>query len=261
MSVPPVPDSFFWTTESWGPALRCRPLDSIAAHFFTTRKLELSRPEGWQRLTDALGAGRTVTTTQVHGNTVVTIKSCSEIPASRPEADVLITDQPDLAIAVRAADCVPLLLADSMTGAVGAVHAGWRGTAAGVATAAVQAMIGEFGTRPADIVAAIGPAIGVCCYEVGSELVDAFAAAGYSRDLVDRWFLAVPPSPGGRRYAPLRLNISGANRDQLVLAGVRTENIHCSGLCTAMHLDVLTSYRAEREKAGRIAAAIKARAR
>jgi copper oxidase (laccase) domain-containing protein len=114
-------------------------------------------------------------------------------------------------------------------------------------------MAREFGSRPADLVVAIGPAIAPCCYEVGSDVVDAFAAAGHERYLIDRWFLTP-------RERTMRLDVPGANRDQLVLAGVREENIHACGLCTAMHLDVLTSYRAERERAGRIAAAIRASA-
>jgi YfiH family protein len=171
-----------------------------------------------------------------------------------------------LAIAVRAADCVPLLLADSTTGAVAAVHAGWRGTAAGAAIAALEAMGHEFGSRPDDITVAIGPSIGPCCYEVGSELVDAFAGAGHARHLVDRWFSVGDPgsgvrdrAPGARERGRLQLDVAGANRDQLVLAGVPEQNIYDCGLCTAMHLAVLTSFRAEKEKAGRIAGVIRAR--
>jgi len=139
------------------------------------------------------------------------------------------------------------------------VHAGWRGTAARAAVAALESLEHEFGTKSADIVAAIGPSIGPCCYEVGTELVDAFAAAGHERYLIDRWFLAPAPSRGSRERPRLRLDVAGANRDQLLLAGVPDEQIHTSGLCTAMHLDVLTSYRAEKDKAGRLAAVIRAR--
>ena len=160
---------------------------------------------------------------------------------------------------MRVADCVPLLLADSRTGVVAVVHAGWRGTAAGAAQAAVHALAREFGTKPEDLVAAIGPSIGACCYEVGTELVDAFAAAGHPRHLIDRWFLAPPPRRGSSERPKLRLDVGGANRDQLILAGVPEESIYACGLCTAMHLDVLTSYRAEKEKAGRIAAVIRVR--
>ena len=116
--------------------------------------------------------------------------------------------------------------------------------------AAVSALRAEFGARPENLVAAIGPSIGVCCYEVGPELVDAFAGAGHERHLIQRWFDSTPPPRGSRARNPLRLDVAGANRDQLVLAGVPEEQIHPSGLCTAMHLDVLTSYRAEKEQAG-----------
>ena len=253
----PVPDAFYWTEESWGPALRCRPLQAIAPHLFTTRQLELSSPDGYRRLAASIGARETVSLTQVHGNDVVVVRRGDARPESGRSADVIVSNDPGAAIAVRAADCVPLLLADAATGAVAAVHAGWRGTAARAAVAAVDAMAREFGSKPADLTAAIGPSIGPCCYEVGPELVDAFAAAGHERHLIQRWF-ATPPAPRGSRRRPaLRLDVAGANRDQLILAGLAEERIHLSGLCTAMNLDVLTSYRAENEKAGRLAGVIK----
>ena len=128
-----------------------------------------------------------------------------------------------------------------------------------MATAALEALTREFGSRPDAVTVAIGPSIGACCYEVGSELVDAFAAAGHARHLVDRWFVARPAARGSHERPRLRLDVAGANRDQLVLAGVPEQNIYDCGLCTAMHLDVLTSFRAEKERAGRIAGVIRAR--
>ena len=263
--LPLIPDSFRWTDESWGPALRCRPLEAVAPHLFTTRHLQLTSEAGWQRVADAVGAAHVATLTQVHGRAVVVVREASDgrpfdAAQGKPEADVLVGDNPEVALAVRAADCVPLLVADRVTGAVAAVHAGWRGTAAGAATAAVDALAREFGSKPADLIAAIGPSIGACCYEVGTELVDAFAAAGHARHLIDRWFIAPPPPRGSRDRAQLRLDVAGANRDQLVLAGVPEEHIHLSGLCTAMALDLRTSFRVEKEKAGRIAGVIRPRA-
>jgi YfiH family protein len=257
-SLPPVTDSFAWTEAPWGAALRCGPLGSVAAHLFTTRQLELSSPEDLRRLASAVGAREVVMATQVHGRNVIVVRGQSTVPGTRPEADVLVSDAPDIAIAVRAADCVPLLIADRARGVVAAVHAGWRGTAARAAVAGVDALAREFGSRPHDLIAAIGPRIGACCYEVGSELVDAFAAAGHERYLIDRWFPATPPARGSHDRPRLRLDVARANIDQLVLAGVPEEQIHDSGLCTAMHLDVLTSYRAEKEKAGRLAGVIRA---
>ena len=158
-----------------------------------------------------------------------------------------------VAIAVRAADCVPLLIADRLTGAVAAVHAGWRGTAAAPPLPRWQALEREFGSNRANLLVAIGPSIGPCCYEVGADLVDAFAAAGHERYLIDRWFLAPPPPRGSRERPKMQLDVALANRDQLILAGVPEAQIYSAGLCTAMHLDVLTSYRMEKDKAGRIA--------
>ena len=262
MTLPPLPESFHWTTETWGAALRCRALDDLADHLFTTRQLPLVSASDYEQLAGAVAAGEVMTLTQVHGASAVVIRNGEATPASRPEADVLVSDNPAVAIAVRAADCVPILIADRERRGVAAVHAGWRGTAARAAVAAVAAMQREFGTSPRDVVAAIGPAIGLCCYQVGPELVDAFAAAGHERYLIDRWFVSLPPPRGSfhaERPRP-HLDLAAANRDQLVLAGVAERNIHVAGLCTAMHLDLLPSYRAEKERAGRIAGVIRAHA-
>ena len=260
MTLPAVPEPFYWIDAPWGQALRCRALDGIAPHLFSTRQLELSSGTHAAALAASLGALRLVQVNQVHGRACIVVRAGEPAAAgARPEADVIVANAPEAAVAVRAADCVPILIADRKTGAVAAVHAGWRGTCAGAAAAAVRALSTEFGSLPTDLVAAIGPSIGVCCYEVGPELVDAFAAAGHERHLIDRWFTSTPPPRGSRARNPLRLDVAGANRDQLVLAGVPEEQVHLSGLCTAMHLDVLTSYRAEKEQAGRLVAAIRCR--
>jgi len=262
MTLPTVPESFYWTSSSCGPVLACRSLEGVATHVFTTRELQLSGADAWRRAGDLLGVSEVVTLNQVHGREVMVVRRGSRQKTERvvpKEADVLITDDPDIAIAVRTADCVPLLMADKKNGAVAAVHAGWRGAAAGAAGAAVQALAREFGSKPEDLVVAVGPSIGPCCYEVGTELVDAFAAAGHPRHLIDRWFPALPSQRGSRERLKLRLDVAGANRDQCVLAGVPEESIYACGLCTAMYLDVLTSFRAEQEKAGRMAGIIRAR--
>lgn len=284
-ALPAVPDTFEWVQESWGAALRCRPLEAIAPHLFTTRQLALSTHEDWGLLGRAVGVHNVQTLTQVHGRGVWMVRSperqsrspkgqshnaersqSAEMvaqgfsPAShRPEADVLVSNDPETAVAVRAADCVPILIGDPRTGAVAAVHAGWRGTAAGAAPAAIAALEREFGARPADLVAAIGPSIGPCCYEVGTELVDAFAAAGHARHLIDRWFLAPPLRRGEYQKPKLCLDTWTANRDQLVVAGLDEENIHSCGLCTASHIELFPSYRVEKGKAGRIAAIIRSK--
>jgi hypothetical protein len=205
----------------------------------------------------AIGAESLALARQVHGRHVVVVREGAPGFGDRPEADAFVSNATTVGVAVRVADCVPLLIADRTTGIVAAVHAGWRGTAARVAVAAVEALSREFGSQPADLIAAIGPSIGACCYEVGTELVDAFAAAGHERYLIDRWFVSPPPPRGSHERTKLRLDVAGANRDQLVLAGVPEQQIHLSGLCTAMHLEVFTSYRSEKDKAGRLVGAIR----
>jgi YfiH family protein len=263
-----VSDPFYWCEEPWGPALRCAALDPAAVHCFTTRALALPDVSAVGRVASTMGVGRghVVAAQQVHGRDVVVVRS-GAAPASTGirtksgvfEADILVSDDPSRAVLIRVADCVPLLIADRRTGAVAAVHAGWRGTAAGAGTAAVEALGREWGSRPEDLVAAIGPAIGACCYEVGPDVVDAFAAAGHARHLIDRWFQARPPSRGASMPPSLRLDVPGANRDQLALAGVPDSQIHTAGLCTAMYLDVLTSYRAEGGASVRLAGVIRPR--
>ena len=241
----------------------CRPLAEVASHVFTTRELQLSEVGAWRRAGALLGAVDVVVLNQIHGCDVVAIRKGAATTSAQtalPDGDVLVTDDPDVAVAVKAADCVPVLMADRSSGVVAAAHAGWRGTAAGAAPAAVHALAREFGSKPKDLVVAIGPSIGPCCYEVGSELVDVFAAAGHPRHLIDRWFQALPPQRGSREPSTLRLDVAGANRDQLILAGVPEDSIHTCGLCTAMHDGILTSYRAEKEKAGRMAGIIRPRA-
>jgi hypothetical protein len=221
--------------------------------------MTFTSPDDERDVSRPIGAESLALARQVHGRNVIVVREGTSLPAERPEADAFVSNSATVGVAVRVADCVPLLIADRRTGVVAAVHAGWRGTAARVAVAAIETMSGEFGSHAADLIAAIGPSIGSCCYEVGTELVDAFAAAGHERYLIDRWFLALPPQRGSHDRPRLRLDVAGANRDQLVLAGVPEEQIHLSGLCTAMHLDVFTSYRAEKEKAGRLVAAIRAK--
>src|SRR5215208_5808341 len=113
MSLPPIPDAFEWTTESWGAALRCRPLGTIAPHLFTTRQLSLAVPEDHTVLAAAIGAGAVAMARQVHGRTVVVVRDGDEwlgpaegVPHRSPEADAFISSSRDVAVAIRVADCV-----------------------------------------------------------------------------------------------------------------------------------------------------------
>ena len=148
MSLPAVPDGFYWSEAPWGPVLRCRPLDGVARHAFTSRHLKLSPTEGASELAATVGVGAVAQLAQVHGKAVAMVRPGAGWRLPWPEADVLVSRDPATAVAVRAADCVPLLMADPVTGAVAAVHAGWRGTAAGAAVAAVDALAREHGAAP-----------------------------------------------------------------------------------------------------------------
>jgi YfiH family protein len=234
---------------SWGPALQCRAIR--APHLFSTRALELRATQngatGWEQLASALGVapGNVLRPKQVHGDAVIMVPASSAASGSDSvAADIIMTSNADVAVAVQAADCVPLLFLDSASGAVAATHAGWRGTAANVAQSTVHAMAQHFGTRAADLTVAIGPSIGPCCYHVGEDLLGQFGAHGR------RWFYRLPDG--------WMLNLWNANRDQLIDAGVKSGNIHVSELCTAMHEDLFDSYRRDgTPNGGRLAAAIR----
>lgn len=234
--------------------LRAAPLEAVAQHGFTSRQLALRPGEigtaGWAAAAASVGcaAPRVGRVRQVHGAAVHVVRP-DTLDAPIPDADAAITATPGLAVTVVAADCVPILLADPSSGAVAAIHAGWRGTCARVAGATVAALTREFGVDPARLVAAIGPSIGACCYEVGEELLRAFDEAGHSS--IDRaeWFSR---DAAGR----LRLDLWRANADQLVHAGLAPDAVHVAALCTRTHVDVFESFRAEGERAGRMAAII-----
>jgi YfiH family protein len=226
---------------------------------FTTRQLRLrsvvDQAQAWELAARAVGghASRLLRVKQVHGRTVRVVRdgtSFDAAAADAPEADAIASDVPGMVLAVQVADCVPLLLADPRSGAVAAVHAGWRGMAARVASAAVDTLAREFGARAADLVAAIGPSIGPCCYEVGPDLIDAFRVSGASDRELGRWF--VYPASGS-----LRLDLWTASSDQLVASGVPEPQIHRCGLCTKTHAAIFDSYRADGPAAGRMAALIR----
>jgi YfiH family protein len=252
MSDPQPTDAFTWTQEPWGRALRCTRL--AAPHLFSSRDVMLrDNAAEWTAIAASLGVAgdRLRLVKQVHGTQTVVARRGDPIPTARPEADIIITDDPALAIGVRVADCAPILLHDPVKQAVGGAHAGWRGTAAGAAGAAVRAMRDTFGSRPSDLVAAIGPCLGACCGEVGPDVLEAFRAGGAAPEALAAWFV---PGTGDRSF----LDLERANRDQLRDAGVNPNAIFASGLCTKTHLARLHSYRGDRDRAGRMVGAIRA---
>ena len=158
------------------------------------------------------------------------------------EGDALVTDDPGRGIGVRTADCVPVLLLDAGRRAVAAIHAGWRGTAAGIAAHAIEKMQADFGSRPADIRAALGPCIQECCYEVGPEVANNF------RTLFPEW-----PVISGKWH----LDLPEANRRHLTAAGVPANQIFDSGLCTFCLPEHFFSYRREPRNPGRMTSVIR----
>jgi YfiH family protein len=206
----------------------------------------------WAAVAASMGvaADRLLLVTQVHGIHVAVARPGASAPWGRPEADIIVTGDPSVAIGVRVADCGPVLLHDPVRNVAGAAHAGWRGTAAGAAAAAVRAMEREFGTTPADLVAAIGPCLGACCGEVGPDVVEAFRAGGADDASLAAWFAS---GSGDRSF----LDLERANRDQLVTAGLNPDAVFASGLCTKTHRDRLHSYRGDRDVSGRMVAVIR----
>jgi polyphenol oxidase len=282
MMLPKPNDAFEWVQASAGQALICRPLEQAASHLFTTRRWPLGstspadRAEGWDDVADALRVDRAhlVRVHQVHGAAVVVVRRESQ--ASRytaetalPDADIIVSNDPAQAIAIQTADCVALLVADRRTGAVAAAHAGWRGLAAHVPEVAVQWLSHEFGSRPGDLLAAIGPAIGACCYEVGRDVRARFETAGFSGLRLERWFVSEPrpsdanPSmpglPPNRRADHWFFDGWAATCDQLESAGVPRGQMYVAELCAASHADLFCSYRRDGSHAGRLAGAIRAR--
>lgn len=254
MIEPQPNDGFEWTQAPWGPALRCAPLAAIAEHLFTTANLQLIDDEReWTALAARMHVdrGRLRLIQQVHGVDVVLARDGASGDA-RPRGDIVLSDDPSVAVAVRVADCAPILLGDRHLGTVGAAHAGWRGTVQGAAGKIVEAMTVEFGSRPEDLVAAIGPCLGPCCGEVGPEVLDGFRAAGHAADDLATW---LTPGPRDRHF----LNLWEANRRQLELAGIPAAQIHVAAICTKTHASRFHSYRAHGRHAGRMAGIIRAR--
>jgi polyphenol oxidase len=204
---------------------------------------------------------------QVHSAIIHHITAIPEHPLT---GDGLITNVPKIALTVRTADCIPVLLADRKQKAVGAFHAGWRGTFARIVEKGVGEMRAKFDSDPNSILAAIGPGVHRCCYEVEEEFKQRWSAQfAYADDLFDEVFdsnalhIKYPllfmnqRAPGhGAPATKLHLDLIKANRRQLLDAGVPGKNIWISDLCTSCRTDLLFSHRAEHGKTGRMMAAI-----
>lgn len=247
-------DSFCWKTGSE------EDLDLLVCREFAERELPHgfslrwrrrdatgSKPYGlaahaksdFQDLANRLGTSDVVCMQQVHGTELTIVSAPMD---ETPVCDGLFTRRKDIALVVQTADCVPLLMWDPDQNVVAAVHAGWRGTLGRIAEKAADMFRSCFSSRPESIYVALGPAIGPCCYEVGPEVVDAYARQLTSFDGL------FSMGPRGRQH----LDVIEANRRQLVASGISEDRIFSSGMCTSCDNGFLFSYRKEGKGTGRL---------
>ncbi len=222
--------------------------------------------ENRRRFQSALGAAdfQLISLQQIHSDVIHLFDAA---PAEPCRGDASATSCPGLLLGVQTADCVPILLVDPKKRAVAAVHAGWRGTLQRIVVKAIGKMQMQFNTKPVDLIAAIGPSIGGCCYEVGTEVATQFLsqfddAPEYFDEFRTgdepnpiQWLNMMPP---GHQPPPknVLLDLRKANRSQLLGAGLRPQSIFVSDLCTACRRDLLFSYRKEGPQSGRLMSVI-----
>lgn len=182
-------------------------------------------------------ASRVLTINQSHGNDALIIdKPVKDISGlSKTSADAIITNQYGIAIGILTADCVPILLADPVKKLVSVVHAGWRGTAKRIVQKTIETMVKHFGSGKKEIVAAIGPSIGQCCYKVDEVVAKEFGDNGFINKEDDCW----------------RLDLKKANLGQMVNSGILEKNISVEDFCTSCRNDLFFSYRADGKITGR----------
>jgi purine-nucleoside/S-methyl-5'-thioadenosine phosphorylase / adenosine deaminase len=221
----------------------------------------------------AIGASkmRVVTLRQIHSDIPQRVDAAGARADEAPQGDALFTREPGILLAVQTADCVPILLADTKRRAVAAIHAGWRGTLRRIAAKTLGRMQMEFGTHPENVIATLGPGIGRCCYEVGSDVAREFHAQfPNAREWFDGPFDALASGENDPNWLPwltmrppghpppsprVNLDLIAANSAILIDAGVPPRQISASAFCTACRTDLFFSYRRERST-GRLIATI-----
>jgi purine-nucleoside/S-methyl-5'-thioadenosine phosphorylase / adenosine deaminase len=231
-----------------------------------------------QLLAEAVTGDRTaplVTLRQIHSS-VLRLATARGAARERPwKGDGLMTDEPGLLLGIQTADCIPVLVADRKRHAVAAFHAGWRGTVKRIVETGIGRMRLEFGSRPEDLIAAIGPGIGACCYAVGEEVLSSFESQfAYADDLFREVYDTDPVrtkypmlfltqrAPGHSPIGPsLHLDLVEANRRQLLAAGLKPRAIRVVGGCTSCQPELFFSHRASQGHAGRMLAVIGVRSR
>jgi len=216
-----------------------------------------------------------ITLRQIHSSVLVVGSATDAVRPIPWKADGLITDEPGLLIGVQTADCIPVLVADRKRRVVAAFHAGWRGTVKRIVESGVGRMRLEYGSRPEDLIAAIGPGVGACCYAVGDEVLSSFESQfSYSAELFHEvddadevrrkypMLFLTQRAPGHSPMGPsLHVDLVEANRRQLLDAGLSPRAIQMTGGCTCCHPELFFSHRASHGHAGRMMSVIGIRAR
>lgn len=181
---------------------------------------------------------------QVHSADVVCARAPRPEGESYRQADIILTDQPEVTLFMRFADCVPILLHDPRRGVIGVAHAGWMGTVRGAATAAIQSMREQYRSNPADIIACIGPSIGPDHYEIGADVIlQVMQKFGDESEMVLK-----------SHHGKIHFNLWEANR--LLLTRLGVSQIEVAGICTACRTEDWFSHRAEKGRTGRFGAMI-----
>lgn len=187
------------------------------------------------------GERKLATVWQVHGDAIKVVRTFDDIGNSEDKADAVMSNIAGILVGVKTADCVPVLIGDPVTGAFAAIHAGWRGTVQSIVVKSVRELETAFASNPKDMICAIGPAASGRSYEIGQDVIDAFAAAHPGSD---HYFTHT-------REGHALVDLHMANRDQLANAGVPISNIQMSSLCTIENNDLFFSYRVEKRKFGK----------
>ncbi len=220
---------------------------------FTRGDDEAAVAENFRRFCEAIGvdAKQVVISAQTHTINLYNATAADRgrgviIPRGYTDIDGLLTDEPGVVLCTQYADCVPLFFVDPVRRVVATSHAGWRGTASGMAAVSVERMVTDYGCRREDILAAIGPSIGRCCFEVDSPVYEAFCQTDV---FDDSCFIARP-------HDKFHIDLWQVNRLYLMRAGIRPENITVTDLCTRCHPDVFWSHRATGGERGSLAAFI-----
>jgi hypothetical protein len=207
---------------------------------------------------------------QIHSNLVLLAEAADASREQPHKADGLITDRPGLLLGIQTADCIPVLVADRKRRVVAAFHAGWRGTVQRIVEAGVGRMRLQFGCQPEDLVAAVGPGIGPCCFSVGEDVLSSFESQfAYARELFCDVYdsdairkkypmlFLTQCAPGHSPIGPsLHLNLAEANRRQLLAAGLNPRAIQMVGGCTSCQRELFFSHRGSQGHAGRMMSVI-----